>query len=451
MPAVKICIIGGGSAYMTSMFGTIARYVRDGGLAGSEVVLTDIEEKSVKTMTEWGNAGAKNDGLKLKFSYDMNLERALTGSDFVLSCIRPGGLDSRFLDETIPVKYGELGNETVGVGGVFMALRTIPHVVKIAEAIQKKCPNAWLVNYTNPTNMVCDASVRAGHKKTLGLCDGVWGVKWLCAKLLKIPTTRAHEIDAYVSGVNHHTWALRLEHKGKDLYKIMDKLIANTDLRGKAGYEPIDTNPLLNEVEADCCRLYKQFGILPGTVYYSRYYYAYKKLMGHYLDPKHEFRSQWLKNMRAEKLKDIAKQMKTGRPTLVPHDLEDAAHGDQAIGAIHGIATDAKFLEAVIVQNNGAVPSLPKDAQVEVTCRMTKNGPKAVAVPPLPLAVDGMVRDAYIFGKLSVDAAMTGDKRLVYQAAMAHPAHRDLDVITKVIEDLFKAHKKYLPQFNGKK
>lgn len=449
MPKIRICIIGGGSAYMTSMFGSIARFARSGDFAGSTVVLNDISEKAVSRMCDWARAGVKNDGLDLKFSYEMDLNKALNGADFVLSCIRTGGLDGRYLDETIPVKYKELGNETVGIGGLFMALRTIPHVTRIAKAVHKVCPNAWLINYTNPTNMVVDATIRAGHRKTLGLCDGIWGVKWLCAKLLKIPVSRANEIDAHPAGVNHHTWAMRLYHKGKNLYKIMDKLIADTDMRPRAGYETIDENPALNQIEVDACRLYKYFGILPGTAYYARYYYNYRDLMeNHYLNPKHEFRSQWIKRTNIKKFKHLDKQMKTKTATLVPHDHEDAAHGDQAIGAIHGIACDTRFLESVIAENRGhAVPNLPEDAIVEVGAIMGKKGPKLVKTPPLPLSVEGMVRDAWAFAKLSVDAALTGDRRIALQAAMAHPAHRDLDVTEKMLGDLFRAHRKYLPQF----
>lgn len=449
MPAIKLCIIGGGSAYMTSMFGTIARYVREGDLAGSEVTLYDINEKSVKRMCDWAQAAVRNDGLKLKFSYSLDLRRALAGSDFVLSCIRPGGLDSRYLDETIPVGHRELGNETVGIGGVFMALRTIPHVVRHAQAVQKACPGAWLINYSNPTNMVVDACIRAGHDKSIGLCDGIWGVKWLCAKLLKIPVSRAHEIDAYPAGVNHHTWAMRLEHKGRDLYKIMDRLIAATDLRPRAGYDTIDENPALNQVEADACRLYKYYGILPGTVYYARYYYALRDLLeNHYFDPKHEFRSQWIKRTNEKKLQRIADQMSRGAATLSPLDHEDAAHGDQAIGAIRGIACNTRELESVIIENKGrAVPNLPADAVVEVACRLERNL-KPLKTPPLPLAVEGMVRDAWAFAKLAVDAALACDRRLVLQAVMAHPAHRDLNVAEKMMNDLFRAQRKHLsPKF----
>jgi len=447
MSAIRICIIGGGSPYMTSMFASLARYAREGGLAGSEVILNDINEDNVKLMSDWGQAGAKNDGVPLTFSYEMDLEKALDGADYVLSCFRTGGLDARYLDETIPEKYQELGIETVGVGGVFMALRCIPEVVKVAEAIQRKCPQAWLINYTNPANMVCDASVRAGHERTIGLCDGVWGVRWLAAKLLKIPTTRAHEIEAYTAGVNHHTWCLKLLHKGKDLYEIMDELIDKTDLSGAAGYEPIDGNPLLNVVEADACRLYKYYGILPGSVYYSRYYYNLRKLQDIHLDPNFEHRSTWLKNLGVEKRDGIREQLSSGTATIAPHDEEDAAHGDQAIGTIHAMANDLQTLETVNIVNHGTVPNLPDDAIVEVGSILGLHGARPVAVGALPFSVQGMVRCAYEFGKLTVDAALSGDRNIVLQAAMAHPAHRDIDVIEKVIEELFEAHKEWLPKF----
>jgi 6-phospho-beta-glucosidase len=447
MPAVKLCIIGGGSAYMTSMFASLARFAREGTLAGSEIVLTDIDEPAVKLMCEWGRAGAKNEDIPLTFSYDMDLEKALDGADFVLSCIRPGGLDGRYLDETIPEKHDELGIETVGVGGVFMALRCIPEAIKIARAIRKRCPNAWLINYTNPTNMVVDATLREGHERTLGLCDGVWGVKWLAAKLLGMPTTRANEIDAYTAGVNHHTWCLQLYHEGRDLYAEMDKLIDAIDMSGKAGYENIDQNQSLNEVEVDACRLYRYFGLLPGSVYYARYYYNLKKLMAIHLASDFEHRSTWLQKVGAEKRTNIRQQLESGTASIAPRDVEDAAHGDQAIGALNAMANNTGMQETVNVVNNGAVPNLPDDAVVEVGAMLYSAGPLPVAAGALPFSVEGMVRDAYAFGKLTVDAAISGDRRLVLQAAMAHPAHRDLDVIEKVIEELFEAHRAFLPQF----
>jgi 6-phospho-beta-glucosidase len=169
MPAVRICIVGGGSPYMTSMFASLANAARKGGLAGSSVVLHDINEGNVKLMCDWGQAAARREKLPLTFSYEMDVNKALPGADFVLSCFRPGGLAARYLDETIPEKYGELGIETVGVGGVFMALRCIPEVVKLAEAVQRHCPRAWVINYTNPTNMAARAVRRHLGREVAGV------------------------------------------------------------------------------------------------------------------------------------------------------------------------------------------------------------------------------------------------------------------------------------------
>jgi len=313
MANIRLCVIGGGSPYMTAMFSSLARHARKGDLAGSEIILNDIDEKSAQLMCDWGNAGARNDDIPLTFRCESDLEKALDGADFVLSCIRPGGLDARYYDESIPIKHGELGNETVGVGGVFFALRCIPVVRVIAEKIRKCCPNAWLINYTNPTSMVTDVSLRVGHDRTLGLCDGVWGIKWLAAKLLKIGINRAHEIQPYVAGINHFTWTLKLYHQGRDLYQEMDRLIDNADLSGKAGYETIDESDALNEVEADVCRLYRYYGILPGTVYYTRNYYNMKKLLNYHMDPKWEFRALWLKGVKKQKRAEIRRQLDASR------------------------------------------------------------------------------------------------------------------------------------------
>ncbi len=447
MPAVKLTIVGGGSAYMTSMFASLARYARQGGLAGSEITLMDINAEAVELMGRWAQAAVEATGLPLTFTHTTDLNAALDGADFVLSSFRTAGLDHRYLDETLPLKHGELGSETVGVGGLFMALRGVPEAVKLAEAIEARCPSAWLISYTNPAHMICEATFRAGHERTIGLCDGVCGVQWLACKLLKIPTTRWGEIEAYVAGVNHLTWTLKLFHQGRDLYAEMDDLIARADLTAPASYEEIDGNPLLNEIEVDACRLYRHFGILPGSIYYARYYYNLRKLMGHLTDPAHEHRSQWLQARAKMKRDYIRKQLESGEASFKAVDEEDASHGDQAIGAIHAVANDTRKLETANVLNRGAVPELPDDAVVEVGCILGAHGAIPVAAGHLPAGVVGMVRDAHDFGRLSVDAALSGDRRLVLQAAMAHPAHRDLDVIEKVIDEMFEAHRAYLPQF----
>lgn len=444
--AVKIVIVGGGSAYMTSMFASLERCSREGALRDAHVALVDINPDAVELMGTWGQAVSEKLDLGLTFEHTTDLESALDGADFVLSTFRTAGLDHRYLDETIPLKYNELGNETVGVGGTFMALRGVPEAVRLAEAIQRRCPRAWLINYTNPAHMITTASIRAGHARTIGLCDGVCGVRWLCCKLLGVDVSREAEIEAYVAGVNHCTWSLGLAFEGRDLYEEMDDLIDRADLSGKGGWEDIGGTEL-NVIEVDACRLYRRFGILPGSIYYARYYYALRKTIDRLREADHQHRSSWLIERGQAKREWIRNQLETGDLSFRPMDTEDASHGDQAIGTIHAIANDTGRLEVVNVVNQGAVPNLPDDAIVEVTGRLSAQGATAFAAGPLPRSVEGMVRDACTFGELSVEAALSGDRDLVLQAVMAHPAHRDLDTIEPVLEEMFEAHKDYLPRF----
>ncbi|MFH1075052.1 MAG: hypothetical protein V1752_08195 [Candidatus Firestonebacteria bacterium] len=451
MPAVKICIIGGGSPYMTSMFTSLARFAKKGLLKNSKIVLYDINKKNAGLMTEWGKAASLREKIPLKFSTEDKLEKALTGSDFILSTFRTGGLDGRYLDETIPVKYKEFGIETVGIGGIFMALRCIPEVAYLAGQIRRYCPEAWLINYTNPTNIVTDVSLRAGHERSLGLCDGVFGLKWLVCKLLGIPTTRAGEVEAFVSGVNHCTWALKLFYQGRDMYQgtYLEELIKHADLSASDGYQS-ETGDKLDEVQVDAIRLYRYYGILPGSVYYTRYYYALRKTLEHHLAPGFQQRSEWLKELGLKKRQEIAEQLRKKRASISAYDVEDSAHGDQAIGALNDIANNTRRLEVVNVRNQGAVPNLPNDSVVETTCVLGSNGALPVAAGPLPLGLQGIVRSVQDAASLTVDAGLTGNRKLVLQAALAHPVHRDLDIIEKVIEDLFEAHKQWLPQFYKK-
>lgn len=447
MPGVRICIVGGGSPYMTSMFATLARFAREGGLAESEIVLMDRNPEAVKLTGEWGRQGARNGKLPLSFEYTTDLDHALAGADFVLSTFRTGGLETRYLDETIPLRHQELGNETVGVGGLFMALRTVPEIVRIINAVRKQCPDAWLINYTNPCHMITMAAIQAGHAKTIGLCDGVAGVRWLMSKLLRLPLRRNHEIEVRVAGVNHFTWALDLVHQGRALYSELDNLIANAPLSTTPGEVVTECSEFLNDTELDACRLYRYYGLLPSSVYYARYYYNLKKMLRQLLAPDYQHRSRWLQELSKKKFAEIRRQLDAGEAKLEAVDEEDAAHGDQAISTIHAIANDTREVDVVNVVNQGAVPCLPEDAVVEVSGMLGRNGATPLAAGNPPLGLQGILRSAENFGRLAVEAALKGDRRLVLQAALAHPAHRDLDDIENVIAELFRAQAEYLPQF----
>ncbi|OGF48028.1 MAG: hypothetical protein A2452_04555 [Candidatus Firestonebacteria bacterium RIFOXYC2_FULL_39_67] len=227
MAGIKLAIIGGGSVYTVSMLNTLVKYKDD--FKGSTIMLYDVNKENLKPMADFGRIVMRDMKVPFKVEDTMDLKKALDGADFVLTTFRTGGLDGRYLDETVPLKYGILGQETTGVGGMFMAFRCIPEIVKLVKQMEKSCPDAWLINYANPTNFVCDAARRIAPVKTLGLCDGVFGVKWYIAKLLGLPVEESREIKTYVEGVNHCTWTLKMFYKGKDIYAGLDKLIKKAD------------------------------------------------------------------------------------------------------------------------------------------------------------------------------------------------------------------------------
>jgi len=439
MPAVKLAIIGGGSAYAVTMLKSMAEFAKKGSLAGSEVVLMDINRELAKLNCEFAQHVIKHEGVDLKVSTAGTLADTLPDSDFVLNTFRVGGLDGRYLDETIPLKYGLLGQETTGIGGLFMALRTIPQVLDVADAMSQHCPGAWMVNYTNPTNMVVDAALKHSSIKTLGLCDGVYGIKWLIQGLLGLPIERAPEVEAYVGGINHCTWSLKIQFEGRDIYAELPELVKDPE-RVKR----------LDERLQDVVELYKYMGIMPGSAYYTEYYYMLNKTVAKFQNPEFQHRSQWLKEKFTKIRAFMKEQMKSKKPSWGEYDAEQASHGDQAIGAINSIANDTHAVEVVNMPNNGAVRNLPDSATVEVTAVMMALGPVACTVGPLPKQVYGMVRSALDHSELVVEAAVKGDRKLVMQAAMAHPTVRDYHVAEKVIEELFAAHREWLPRFKVK-
>jgi 6-phospho-beta-glucosidase len=249
-------------------------------------------------------------------------------------------------------------------------------------------------------------------------------------------------VDALVAGVNHCTWTTKLFYNGRDIYAELDDILKRIKIE-PVGYEDINQGEF-NWIDANAIRLYKYYGILPGSTYYARDYYTLTDYKQRLATAGHEHRSQFLRRIAAEKRELINGQLKAGKCRIAPLDQEDAAHGDQAIGVMNAIATDSRMLETVNVRNNGAVPFLPEDAVVEVGAVLTSVGALPIAAGNLPVGVQAVVKGAHDFGKLVVDASFQKDRRLVLQAAMAHPAHRDIDTMEKIIAEMFEAHKKWI-------
>ena len=222
--------IGGGSAYAAGIVNTLAQ--RGDEFAGAEVVLMDLPEGSERqeTILALGKNLAQVHGADISYRATLELDDALAGADFVVTCFRIGGREALNLDVSIPMKYDIYGDETAGPGGIFFALRSVPVMVDIAKRMERLCPDAYLVNYANPTAFIADAVRRETRIEELSLCNGYLGVGLLAEQFLGYPSK---EVVAFTAGVNHFTWLLRATLKEKDITEELVEALKADDLETK--------------------------------------------------------------------------------------------------------------------------------------------------------------------------------------------------------------------------
>ena len=203
----KITIIGGGSPYCAGLMQSIAHMGTQ--LKGCHIVLMDINEESLELIYTLGSKLFRHAGVDLTLERTTNREVALADADFVLTAFRTGGMQARRLDEKLPLQHGLIGQETVGAGGFFYALRTVPVVVSIAIEMEKIAPHAFLLNYTNPSNIVTEAVAHASGIRIIGMCDGPLHEVQEMAQMAGVGAEQGRRLYHRTVGLNHGNWTTR--------------------------------------------------------------------------------------------------------------------------------------------------------------------------------------------------------------------------------------------------
>ena len=211
---LTLTVLGGGSFYVPSFIGTMCRTPEV--FASTQVRLHDIDSERVRLVKQFCEQFVKAKNVPMTFHDEPDLERALEGTDFVVATFRIGGVKSTILDETIPPEFGYCGDETAGPGGLFMAMRTLPVIVDVARKMERICPDAWLMNYANPTNFLADGVLRTTRINTVSLCDGYICPPYHIAGSLGIPSDG---VEALHAGLNHYSFVYRAEREGRDLIR----------------------------------------------------------------------------------------------------------------------------------------------------------------------------------------------------------------------------------------
>lgn len=432
---VKIVTIGGGSSYTPELVeGLIKRYNE---LPVRELWLVDIEEgkEKLRIVGNLAKRMIKKAGVPMEIHLTLDRKEALKDADFVTTQIRVGLLDARIKDEKIPLNHGIIGQETNGPGGMFKALRTIPVILDIDKDMSKLCPNAWMINFTNPAGMVTEALLRYGkNKKVIGLCNVPIGMEKAVAKVLDVEHKR---LRMDFIGLNHMVF-------GKEVYvdgvKVTDKLI---NLLADGNIEQIVKNISDFTWDKD---FIKALGMMPCP--YHKYYFQTKDMLKEELEQfsKGETRAEVVKKVE----KELFKLYRDENLDIKPPELEKrggAYYSDAACRLICSIYNDKKDIQPVNIRNNGAIIGIPNESAVEVSCMITRDGPRPIAVGELPVAINGLIQQIKTFERLVVDAAVFGDYHKAILALTINPLVQSDKLAKVLVDELMIAHKDYLPQF----
>jgi len=453
--AIKIVTIGGGSSYTPELIeGFIKR--RD-ELNIKELWLVDIEEgkEKLEIVGAMAKRMVKAAGLSWNIYLTLNRREALPDADYVTTQFRVGLLDARIKDERIPLSHGILGQETNGAGGMFKAFRTVPVILDIVEDMKELCPNAWLVNFTNPSGMVTEAVMRYGNwNRVVGLCN----VPIMCRKIAAGAAGKEeHDLFFKFAGLNHFHWHRVWDKSGEELtQKILDLVYAdpkglekmmtslrNTDNKEVAsGVKNIPNISFLPEQVKD-------LGIIPCM--YHRYYYITSDMLKEELEQfeNGETRAEVVKKTEAE----LFELYKDPNLSVKPPQLEKrggAYYSDAACELITSIHNDKRTEMVVSTRNNGAISDLPDDVVVEVSSIITGSGPAPIGWGGFKPESRGLLQIMKNMELVTIQAAVTGDYGKALQAFTINPLVPSGNAARELLDEMLIAHKNHLPQFSEK-
>lgn len=428
MARIKWAYIGGGS---TRAAGTMASFVEQGyNFDGSEVVLIDLNEERLRIVQTITQKMARAKGLDLAVTITTNRRQGLQGCDAVLTSYRPGGFEARYLDESIPLKYGVIGQETQGPGGFFMALRTIQVMKSIIEDMEAICPSARLFNYTNPINIVSEAVTHHTSIPTISFCEGpIMDHR----RYAEIAGLNPEKLDAVSIGLNHGSWSVRHLYEGQDFIPML-----------QAGYERMCRNPETPLDDLRMTDLACRMNSLPND--YFQYYYFKDEILAEQ-QAKTTTRAQDIMAKVPDYWSHYREQAARDVPELNPDQSRGGIHElELAIDVMDAIYNDRKEIWYVNVPNRGAIADFPDDLVVELVGYVDRNGVMPLVQGNMPRQVVGLVKMLGEYQALAAEAAWSGRRIDAIRALASHPLVFSLYKAEAIYDEMAAAHQQYLPE-----
>ena len=418
---LKLAVVGGGSTYTPELVDGFARRVDRVQI--DEIALLDIDPERLAIVGGLAERMLARQGWTGRVVQTTDRDTAIDGADFVLIQLRVGGQRARLGDETMPPRFDLIGQETVGVGGFAKALRTVPVVLELAEAVARRsAPGAWIVDFTNPVGIVTQALADAGHR-SIGLCNVAIGFQRRFAARFGVEPER---VELEQVGLNHLTWIRAVRVNGVDrLPEILEQ----------------DVEELADDVHITPDRLVREQAI---PSYYLRYYDDEAGVIA-------EART---KTTRAEEVMEIEHDLLElyrdptldTKPELLEH-RGGAFYSEAAAQLIASLTDGRGDIQIVDVRNDGTLPGLADADVVEVPARIDRDGAHPIPQAPLSPTQYDLVSRVKAYERLAIRAAMSGDPTIARAALAANPLAGDPERAGELLEAIFEVNGRWLPRF----
>ncbi|CAM3621504.1 6-phospho-alpha-glucosidase [Erysipelothrix urinaevulpis] len=435
----KIVIVGGASSFTPGIFKSLLVNRKD--LSLEEVYLQDIDEEKLNIMGQFCQIMAKKHAPSIKVNWGLERKDAFMNADFLLVQIRPGGLKQRELDEKIPLQFDLIGQETCGPGGFAFAMRTIPAMIEIAKDVVKYCPDAWVLNYSNPEAMISEALMRAvPEAKVMCLCDMPIGQELGLANLIG---KEHHELTFDYYGLNHFGWFTKIYDKNGHDY-------AQDIIQGVKSGQLNDLKPeesARDEYWDDVFeRIMKMIEFFPDAIPLTYLqYYLFPDDMLKTMDPNYS-RANYVMDTRHKDVFEECKRVIRNN-SIDDSELDTNAHGDYIVGVAISIANDLKNRYIVNVPNYGSISNFRDDVIVEVPCYVGANGPDAIAVGEIPDFQKSLMEIEKGYEVLAVEACLEGSYEKALKALTLNLTIPNANKAKLVLDALIEANQGYFPDF----
>lgn len=433
---LKVVFMGSGSAFFKNLFCDVMSIP---GATEGEMALVDIDLKRLELSRQLGEKILEKKQLSgWKVTATANRLEALPGADYIINCIEVSGTECVRFDNDIPLEYGvdQCIGDTIGPGGLFKALRTVPVFLEVLKDIEKICPDAWVLNYTNPMSIMCLAANRASSAKVVGLCHSVQGSSHNLADYAGVPY---QEMKWRCGGINHLAWFTELTHEGRDLYPVLK--------------QKIDEDPELlakDPVRLDLMKYFDCF-VTESSGHFSEYLPYYRKRQElidkhcgeKYLGQRSFYADEWPK-WRVENDERRAKFISGEEEIDLDRTWEYASY------IIQAMETNSLFKIYGTVMNNGMITNLPQNNVVEVACTVDNEGIVPNYFGELPAHLAALCASHQYMFDVAAEACIKRSKDLAIKALMLDPltaAVCSLEEIKEMAERLFEAEKDFLPGF----